>query len=58
MKNKGYLWFMVMLVTCGVRALLDYVSGLMGALHRRVDSQHEQDPCAISCGRGIYTLFT
>ncbi len=35
--------------------MLDYVSGLMGALHKRVDSQHEQDPCAVRCGWGIYT---
>ena len=33
-------------------------SGLMGALHKRADSQHEEDPRAARCDRGRYTFST
>jgi len=43
---------------CGALALLDDVSGLMGALHRRLDNQHREDPHAVTRGRDRYTFST
>ena len=43
---------------CGALALLDDVNGPMGTLHRRVDSQHEENPRVVRCDRGRYTFST
>ena len=44
MKNKGYLWFMVMLVTCGILAACSLFPSLLNSVDDFTDQMHDQMP--------------
>lgn len=44
MKNKGYLWFMVMLVTCGILAACSLFPSLLNSVDDFTDQMHDQSP--------------
>jgi mono/diheme cytochrome c family protein len=44
MKNKGYLWFMVMLVTCGILAACSFFPSLFNNADVFFDQTHDQMP--------------